>query len=114
MLVSNGGGDQLSEALGFFGEGRFKEMRLCQDCMINDCDSCYESDCECNLAGHRLPREIARARANYLRARTRHENEQRKGLTDGSVRQTKRMYLACQAVPRAYRKLQDAKRGQVR
>jgi hypothetical protein len=29
--------------------------RVCEDCSapVNDCDSCYESDCDCNLAGHR-------------------------------------------------------------
>jgi hypothetical protein len=28
---------------------------ICVDCQprVNDCDSCYESDCDCNLAGHR-------------------------------------------------------------
>jgi hypothetical protein len=84
-----------------------RKFRLCEDCAINDCLSCYESDCDCNLNDHRLPRELVRARANYCRALTRHHNEQARGLTDISVKQTRRMYHACQAVPRAYRKLQD-------
>jgi hypothetical protein len=85
-----------------------QKFRLCEDCAINDCLSCYESDCDCNLNGHRLPRELVRARANYCRALTRHQTEQARGLTDISVRQTRRMYHASMALPRAYRKLQDA------
>jgi hypothetical protein len=36
----------------------FKEktiMKICIDCRNGDCDSCYEHDCPCNLAGHRKP-----------------------------------------------------------
>ena len=27
---------------------------LCEDCSLNDCDSCYEADCACNQAAHTL------------------------------------------------------------
>jgi len=32
-----------------------RPRNVCVDCRppVNDCDSCYESDCACNLAGHR-------------------------------------------------------------
>lgn len=29
-------------------------MNLCEDCQINRCGDCYESDCDCNLASHTL------------------------------------------------------------
>ena len=35
---------------------RLRKLNICEDCRppVNDCDSCYESDCDCNLSGHRL------------------------------------------------------------
>jgi len=30
-----------------------QRMVLCEDCCNGDCDSCYESDCPCNLTDHR-------------------------------------------------------------
>ena len=53
---------------------------------------------------------LEQAERNYKRARTIHEKEQEKGLTDGSVRQTRRMYFAVCSMQRAYRELQDAHR----
>ena len=53
---------------------------------------------------------LKQAEANYKRARTRHENEQTRGRTDLSVRQTRRMALAVASAMRARRKLDDAKR----
>jgi hypothetical protein len=29
-----------------------KTKKLCNDCDLNLCSDCYESDCPCNLAGH--------------------------------------------------------------
>ena len=29
-------------------------MNLCEDCQLNNCDECYESDCDCNLADHTI------------------------------------------------------------
>jgi hypothetical protein len=31
------------------------EVNICEDCRLDDCDSCYEWDCDCNLANHKLP-----------------------------------------------------------
>ena len=38
---------------------------ICVDCQprVNDCDSCYESDCDCNLSGHTLKRPKSASRA---------------------------------------------------
>jgi len=30
------------------------DYKLCIDCEQNDCDSCYEIDCDCNLQSHTL------------------------------------------------------------
>ena len=49
--------------------------------------------------------------AQYKAAKTRHENEQRKGLTDGSARQTRRMALAVAALQRASFRYSDAQRN---
>ena len=53
---------------------------------------------------------IKQAEANYKRARTIHEKEQEKGLTDGSVRQTRRMYFAVEAMGHAAFVLKSARR----
>jgi hypothetical protein len=29
-------------------------MVVCEDCRNGDCDSCYESDCPCNLTDHEV------------------------------------------------------------
>jgi len=33
-----------------------RKPNICVDCSaaVNDCDSCYEIDCDCNLSGHTL------------------------------------------------------------
>ena len=33
-----------------------RSPRICVDCSaeVDDCDSCYEIDCDCNLSGHTL------------------------------------------------------------
>lgn len=53
---------------------------------------------------------LKQATINYKRALTRHQNEQLKGLTNMSCQQTRRMYLAVQALQRASFELTDAKR----
>jgi len=37
------------------GKGSKRPLNICVDCTpeVDDCDSCYESDCDCNLNGHR-------------------------------------------------------------
>jgi hypothetical protein len=44
---------------------------VCIDCRNGDCDSCYESDCPCNLSGHRIfhPEEGAPCPMNGKRSR---------------------------------------------
>jgi len=55
---------------------------------------------------------LRQAEINYKRARTRHDNEQAKGLTDGGVKQTRRMYFAAENLRAAYFRLNDARRHQ--
>lgn len=50
----------------------------------------------------------ARAAAQYRRAQTIHHREQRAGLTNSSVQQTRRMALAVASLSRAYVRLDQA------
>jgi len=52
-----------------------------------------------------------KAAANFKRATTNHLREQHKGLTYGSVAQTRRMYFAAMALMRAGHKYSDAQRA---
>lgn len=54
--------------------------------------------------------ELELARIAYKRARTRHENEQAKGLRDIGVRQTRRMHFAAENLRHAYGRWQRAER----
>ncbi len=78
----------------------------------------HSSTCMCNDCSYKIldaRREVRaaliKAQANFRRARTVHLREQIKGLTDGSVAQTRRMALAVDAMNRAAFKFQDACRA---
>lgn len=55
--------------------------------------------------------ELVKAERNMKSAQTRHDNEQRKGLQDISVKQTRRMYNAVTNLGHAAFRLKDAQRN---